>query len=310
MFHNVLVPVDGSPLAEQVLPWAIAAAGPSGIVHLVHLHEAPVPVVVEGMVIPPPTGDEAQRDYEADYLGRLSWRVQQAAPGVTVTARNIDPDGPFADALAGAVAATSSELVAMANHGRGPFARSLLGSVTDECVRHSPVPVLVLRPVGGRPPAELAAKPRLDHLVIPLDGSALAERVIDPAVRFGRVFGADYSLALVLDPLAKPDAVAKPGLWDLPDTNHHPTTPAQQAEAYLDRIARLIDKRKEAVRTKVIRSRSPASAVLELAGNDPATGIALATHGRSGMTRLLRGSVADAVVRKAPGPVLVFHPPR
>jgi nucleotide-binding universal stress UspA family protein len=308
MFRNVLVPVDGSPLAEHALPWAIAAAGPSGIVHLVHVHEAPVPVAVEGMVMASPTDDLILRDFEGEYLGRLTERVRAAAPGLTVTARNLDPDGPFIDALTEAVTATTTELVAMATHGRGPFARLLLGSVTDQFVRHAPVPVLVLRPTDEYAPLELAARPQLDHLVIPLDGSALAEQVLDPAVRLGRVFGADYTLALVLDPLARPDVVARPRAWDLPDTVY-PATPAQQAEAYLDRIARLIDERKEAARTRVVRGRPPAAAVLDLTGGDPATGIALATHGRSGIGRLLKGSVAGEVIRKAPGPVLVFHPP-
>jgi nucleotide-binding universal stress UspA family protein len=309
MFRNVLVPVDGSSLAEHALPWALAAARPDGIVHLVHVHEVPIPVAVEGMVMVPPTDDRVLRDYESSYLGRLTERVRAAAPGVTVTTRNIDPDGPFIDALGEAVAATSSELVVMATHGRGPLARLLLGSVTDEFVRHSPVPVLVLRPTDEYAPLELAARPQLDHLVIALDGSALAERVIDPAVRLGRAFGAHYTPALVLDPLAGPDAVTRPRPWDLPDSVH-PGTPAQQAEAYLDRIAGLIDGRKKAARAKVVRSGGhPAVAVLDLAGGDPATGIALATHGRSGIGRLLKGSVADEVIRKAPGPVLVFHPP-
>jgi nucleotide-binding universal stress UspA family protein len=295
MFRNVLVPVDGSPLAEHALPWAIAAARPSGLVHLVHVHEIPVPVAVEGMIMASPTDDQVLRDYESDYLGRLTERVRAAAPGVTVTARNIDPDGPFIDALAEAAADTSSELVAMATHGRGPLARFLLGSVTDELVRHAPVPVLVLRPADESAPPELAARPRLEHLVIPLDGSDLAERALDPAVRFGRVFGSDFTLVLVRDPLAGPDAA-------------HPDT-LEQAEAYLGRIADRIDDRKKEVRTRVVRSGHPAEAVLDLAGGDPGTGIALATHGRSGIGRLLKGSVADEIVRKAGGPVLVFHPP-
>jgi nucleotide-binding universal stress UspA family protein len=260
------------------------------------------------MVMFHPTDDQVLRDYESSYLSRLTGRIQAAAPGLTVTARNLDPDGPFIDALVEAVDATSSELVAMATHGRGPLARLLLGSVTDQLVRHAPVPVLVLRPADEYAPLELADRPRLDHLVIPLDGSALAERAIDPAVRFGRAFGAHYTLALVLDPLARPDAVTRPRPWDLPDSVY-PGTPAEQAETYLDRIAGLIDERKKVARTQVVRLGHPAAAVLDLAGGDPATGIALATHGRSGIGRLLRGSVADEVIRKAPGPVLVFHPP-
>jgi nucleotide-binding universal stress UspA family protein len=259
------------------------------------------------MIMASPTEDQVLRDFESDYLGRLTERVRAAAPGVTVTARNIDPDGPLIDALGEAVAATSSELVVMATHGRGLFTRLLLGSVTDQFVRHAPVPVLVLRPADEYAPLELAARPRLEHLVIPLDGSGMAEQVLHPAVRLGRVFGADYTLLLVLDSLTDPDAVAHIRTPDPPGLAS-PITPARRAEAYLGWIAHLVGDHKK-VQTMLVREGPPADVVLRLVGSDPATGVALATHGRSGIGRLLKGSVADEVIRKAPGPVLVFHPP-
>jgi nucleotide-binding universal stress UspA family protein len=307
MFRNVLVPLDGSPLAEHALPWAIAAAGPSGAVHLVHVHVPPAPLVVEGVVVADPNLDQSIREQEGGYMARLAERVRTAAPTLSVVARTIDTDDPLADALSKAVTDAGADLVAMTTHGRGAFARFWLGSVSDEFLRQSPVPALVLRPRDANAPADLAARPALKHLVIPLDGSDLAERIVEPAVRFGTTFGADFTLVLVLDALDDPDAVARIKQPDLPDSVN-PTTPAQRAEMYLDRVTRSIADKKGTAWTKLVRAGSPAEVVLGLAGNDPATGVALATHGRSGITRLLKGSVAEDVVRKAPGPVLVFHP--
>ncbi len=307
MFRNVLVPLDGSAAAEYALPWAVAAAAPSGAVHLVHVHVPPAPLVVEGVVVADPNLDRSIREQEGDYMARVAERVRTAAPRLSVVARNLDTDDPPADALAKAAADAAADLVAMTTHGRGPFARFWLGSVSDELLRQSPAPALVLRPRTPDVPPDLSAKPALKHLVVPLDGSDLAMRIVEPAVRFAAPFGADLLLVLVLDSLTDPAAVARIRQPDLPESAN-PTTPAQRAEMYLERVAKSIAKKDGVAWTRLVREGSPAEVVLGLAGNDPTTGVALATHGRSGITRLLRGSVAEEVVRKAPGPVLVFHP--
>jgi nucleotide-binding universal stress UspA family protein len=290
MFRKILVPVDGSPQAEHALPWALAVAGPAGAVHLVHIHDVLAPVAVEGMVMIS-SDEEERRAAEDAYLGELDGRVRAAAPGVTVAARNVEPDGPFVEALAGAVTATASELVVMTTHARGPFGRFLLGSFSDGVLRHSPVPVLVVRRSDDAPPADLSARPVLRRVVVAVDGSDLAGQIVDPAVRLGKTFGADLDLVLALD--------APGGDGEA----------ARAAHDYLARVAGAITGRGGKVHTRVIPDGSPAEAILRAADGDPATAIALATHGRSGLGRLLRGSVADAVIREAVGPVLVFHPP-
>ncbi|HET6575636.1 MAG TPA: universal stress protein [Fimbriiglobus sp.] len=304
MFRTVLVPLDGSPSAEYALPWALAAAGPNAGIHLVHVHVAPVPMMVEGVVVADPNLDQSIREQEGDYMAHLAERVRVANPNLSVTARTIDSDSPLAEAIGQSAEEAEADLVVMTTHGRGPFARFWLGSVSDEFLRHSPVPTLVLRPRDDKAPANLAAKPTLRHLIIPLDGSELAERVVAPAVGLATRFGADVTLVLVLGSVSDSSVVPRIKRSDPADA----TTPAERAELYLDRLARAIAEQGGMARTKLIREGSPSDVVLGIAGNDPASGIALATHGRSGITRLLMGSVADDVVRHAPGPVLVFHP--
>lgn len=304
MFRTVLVPLDGSPSAEHALPWALAAAGPSANIHLVHVHVAPVPMMVEGVVVSDPSLDQSIREQEGDYMARLAERVRVAGPDLSVTARTVDSDAPLAEAIGEAAGEAEADLVVMTTHGRGPFARFWLGSVSDEFLRHTPVPTLVLRPRDDNSPANLTARPTLRHLIVALDGSDLAERVIDPATRLATQFGADVTLVLVLGSASDSAVVPRIKRSDPADA----TTPADRAERYLDRLARSIAEKGGTARTKLVREGAPGEVVLGIAGNDPASGIALATHGYSGITRLLMGSVADDVVRHAPGPVLVFHP--
>jgi nucleotide-binding universal stress UspA family protein len=304
MFRTVLVPLDGSASAEHALPWALAAADPSAAVHLVHVHVTPVPMMVEGVVVSDPTLDRSIREQEGDYMDRLAERVRAAGPDLSVTARTIDSDDPLAETIGKAAAETGADLVVMTTHGRGPFARFWLGSVSDEFLRHTPVPTLVLRPRDDAGPSDLTARPALNHLIVPLDGSELAERVIDPAVKLATRFGADITLLLVLDSPGSSGTIARLQKRDAAGA----LSADEQAEKYLDRCARSVADRGGPARTKLVRQGAPGEVILALAGQDPATGVALATRGRSGITRLLTGSVTDDVVRNAPGPVLVFHP--
>ena len=99
MFRTVLVPLDGSPSAEHALPWALAAAGPNAAIHLVHVHVAPVPMMVEGVVVADPNLDQSIREQEGDYMAHLAERVRVADPDLSVTARTIDSDSPLAEAI-------------------------------------------------------------------------------------------------------------------------------------------------------------------------------------------------------------------
>ena len=89
----------------------------------------------------------------------------------------------------------------MTTHGRGPLTRFWLGSVADELVRRASVPLLLVRPHEGVP--DLAQEPILQHLLIPLDGSELAEQVLEPAVALGTLMAADYSLLRIYGPLSR-----------------------------------------------------------------------------------------------------------
>lgn len=282
MNRPVLVPLDGSLLAEHAIPWALAFAEKSAVgVLLVRVHVAPTPIAVEGIVVADPALDRTLRESETEYLAGLTARVRAAAAGVPVDARAVDSDDPLADAIARAAADAGAGLVVMSTHGRGAFGRFWLGSVTDDTLRVSPAPVLVVHPPAT--PADFAVRPKIPHVLVPLDGSALAEQIVPPAVALARAFAADVTLLVVQEPGKIADG--KP----------------------IDEVAGRLAGAGLGVRTAV-REGAPAAAIRDYAATHPGTAISLATHGRTGLGWLLNGSVADDVVHHATGPVLVFHP--
>lgn len=297
MYRTILVPVDGSPLAERAIPWALALAGSGQSVRLVHVHVAPAPMLVEGVVVSDPALDGTIRAQEDKYLVELSARAAAAVTNVAIASQTLDTDAPLADAVAAAATEHGAGLVVMTTHGRGPLARFLLGSVTDETVRHSPVPVLVVRVEESQddlPPADLALRPSLRHVLVPLDGSALAETIIPAAAELAKAFSADIGLLAVVDPSAKIDAEFGPA--------------NEKADTYLGRIASEVERQHGIRPVRVVRQGLPVEVITATTAELGETAIALATHGRAGLSRLFHGSVADEVIRSAVGPVLVYHP--
>ncbi|HWP39410.1 MAG TPA: universal stress protein, partial [Tepidisphaeraceae bacterium] len=157
-------------------------------------------------------------------------------------------------------------------------------------------------------PAEAA--PPLDHesvikhMLLPLDGSALAEQVLEHAVALGAPMQAEYTLLQAIDPviLGYAPAAYAMGLDELIIEQSRAA-----AQAYLAGIAERLRAESLHVQT-CITIGPPAAAILEYAHTHQVDLIALATHGRGGLARLLLGSVADKVVRGASVPVLVYHP--
>ena len=89
----------------------------------------------------------------------------------------------------------------MTTHGRGPLARAWLGSVADELVRKTPIPILLTRPQEAKPVLDQA--PVLRRVLIPLDGSSFAEQAMDPALALGSLTEAEYILVRVIEPMIR-----------------------------------------------------------------------------------------------------------
>ena len=182
--------------------------------------------------------------------------------------------------------AKSPLLVAMATHGRRGLDRLRLGSVTEEVLRRSDVPLLIARPdtAGARGKA----------IVVALDGSPLAEAILPDVVLLAKATGRSLDLASVALP-----AVTAGGIGEFPMY-----FPQQDPEPYLKEACRRVSA--EGVEAKpVALSGRAASALLTYAAESGAGFLALTTHGRTGLRRVLMGSIAEEILRSAPCPVLV-----
>jgi len=154
-------------------------------------------------------------------------------------------------------------------------------------------------------PPQPCDDPCFHRIVVPLDGSRLAESVLEPAIDFARLMDARLTLLQVLPP---------PYFFDTNEAAHgapHSTGYArmrEEAGAYLARVTGELAGRGVQATAQVLVDPRPAHAIGRYAQESHGEMIALATHGRGGATRLLLGSVADKVVRTAPVPVLVLRP--
>ena len=303
MFRNILVPLDGSPFGEHALPIAYALARRAGgHVHLVRVHE-PIASLVPAMAgwAPGPEMEQWTRelaDTESAYLRNV---VDQANREVRVSPRLLH--GVVLDALEVDAQRTGADLLIMTTHGRGGIARAWLGSVADGLVRRVHIPVLLVRPEMD--PPKPCDDPCIRRVVVPLDGSALAEAVLEPAVEIARLAEARITVIQVLPP---------PYFFDTAEAQQAAPRTAElarmreQAGAYLARVCGELAGRGIQATAQLLVDARPAHAIARYAQEAHGDLIALATHGRGGATRLLLGSVADKVLRTSPVPVLVLRP--
>jgi nucleotide-binding universal stress UspA family protein len=295
MYRSLLVPLDGSAFAEYALPFAVGIARRAGaVLHVVQAHLAVASLYSGSALAADLNLDAALREKEAAYLDGVVKRLKESA---LVGVSRALVDGPAADALRERALAAAADLVVMATHGRGPLSRLWLGSVADTLVRRLPMPILLVRSPGE--PVSPATEHVVRRILIPLDGSDLAEQVLGPATALGSLTGAEYMLVRVVEPfLRSPHESPGPLLDRL----------AREARAYLDGVAGRLRGLSPRVATRVMINRPAAEAILEDARVHAADLVAVGTHGRGGLARLALGSVADKVIRGALAPVLVHRP--
>lgn len=309
MFQSLLVPLDGSAFAEQALPLAKAIAQRSGAaLHVVSVHVPPSALYSAAEMAADLQFDSLVRDQEQCYLNTLTKTLEGVSRGGVTS---VLLDGPVAEGLREAAEGIGTDLVVMTTHGRGPMARFWLGSIADKLVRHMSVPMLLVRPQSE--PAEAPA-PAIKKILIPLDGSALAEEVLGPGTELAQLMGASVALLRVVKPLTPVNIdVLTPGMPNLGPALLEQVQQAHgqvlaEATGYLQTVADRIAGNLTHVETCVRSTDQPALAILEMARSQPETVVALATHGRGGLSRFLVGSVADKIVRGAAAPVLLLRP--
>jgi len=315
MFRSVLVPLDGSTFAEHALPYAVSIARHAGatlrLVRVLHRLEdiyfwAPLP------------GDSTEIDLHKQnraeahaYLEDVGKRLGNV--GALPLVYDVIEEGMevgVTESIRADVVNNRVDLVVMTSHGRGAVARVWLGSVADELVRTLSVPLLLVRPGDTVP--DLGHPVSLQHFLIALDGTALAEKMVEQAETLGKAMGAAFTLLRVVRPAlfsGQPhrhvSASAAAGSSEKFDSQG-----CKDTSDYLQKVAERMRADGKRVETRVVAvADQPAVAILEEAGICGADLIALETHGRRGLSRLLLGGTADKVIRGSSFPVLVCRCP-
>lgn len=298
MYKHILVPLDGSTFAEAALPLALALTRKTNAdLHLMSVVE-PIPAFAYAEWEP------AALDWSTQYLDSVAERVADGAGGALSTAVHT---GRVVETLHEQSRLLDADLVVMATHGRGALSRAWLGSVADALMREAETPVLFVRPEEGDAPAPEPSRD-FETLLIPLDGSELSESALEHATEFGALFGSAYHLVRVV---AYPLEIASPYLPHTVQMNAEILADAKQSAAdYLEERAEQMRKRGLRVTASVAVDPQAAHGILTEAKEVGVDLIAMSTHGRGGMSRVVLGSAADKVLRGTHMPVLLFRPPK
>lgn len=302
MFKKLLVPLDRSPLAEQAIGQAAAIARASQAeIDLALVHQ---PFPFNGYS-DAPWNVEAWSE-EQQYLATIA---AELTSGSSVPVTYAALKGEPVEMLCQHIKDVQADLVVMTSHGRTGLSRSWLGSIADGVLHHATVPVLILRPIEGKA-RQLAAHHLFKHILVPVDGSALAAEVLPRAASLAKCSNARVSLLRVVQPppMISPEAgIPFTYVAELADDSMTKNLKEEAREQLSDVARRFHDESGVEVEAHVVVDRRVGPAILAFAGAHGIDSIAMSTHGR-GVSRFLVGSVADKVLRGSDVPMLLYRP--
>ena len=277
---KILVPLDGSGLSEVVLPWAQLLGSKIELMKsympLDNIKLSPeLPITIAEMV----NDMDIHKNVEK-YLSRQAEKLQGQDQEVEVYCAIGQP----ADSIL--LRSEDFDLTVIASHGHSGITRWLLGSVTTKVVRASTTPVLVVR---ARPdPRPRPAK--LDTIFVPLDGSSTSEKSLAMATELAQRFDAEL---ILYEGVIYRDNTPEKDDWQ-----------AISAQEYLNARAKEMGDLKVKV---VVHESRKGPEICDQAEKHGADLIVMGSHGRSGVSRFLLGSVTEGVVQSSQCPVLVVY---
>lgn len=296
MYSRLIVPLDGSELAEQVLPYARSLAKTLAIsVELLEVVDPDALTVLvnpeQGRFLDSLLAD--RREKSRVYLERIG----QSFSGTQV--RCSVENGKAEHVIIDKAAADNSSLILMATHGRSGIRRWLLGSVADK-VLHGATNHLFL--VRATDKGVTDGEAPLKKVIVPLDGSPLAEKVLPHVSELAQKMRLEV---LLLRAYALPPAMS---------ANEYGTYSEElinqleaEAKDYLKQTADNLEKTRVKGISSITQIGFGAEEIASVARATPDNFIAMCTHGRSGVTRWALGSVTERVVRHSGDPVLIIR---
>jgi nucleotide-binding universal stress UspA family protein len=311
----ILVPLDGSILSEAILPHAVAAAQATKSALLLLQVLEPVFEPIFGTIGLPEYVEEEQlvemRDgqFAAIHLYLENIASQLQANGLEVHTKVIEGNHPATQIVWEAEHDTLLSMIAMTTHGRRGVLHWLFGSVAAEIVQVTPRPLLLLRPQESDKSFSITNFNVVSYqnIVVPLDASAFSEQALDQASELASAMNATLHLISIVPPPhmlpihihkeEEPQALMRAALHQ---------TEVEKRTHYLIQKAEAFKEQGIRVQTDVA-SGHPAEEILHFSMKHQETLLVMTTHGRSGLRRILLGSVAMKVVQETHVPVLLVR---
>ncbi len=287
MYKRILVPLDGSDLSESALPYAQQLAEAfSTVIDLVYA----VPTDF-GAEVPNQVTKEVKQDAEAYLL-----RIADSLPKTMRPRFHVNSGHP-AEVIIDEAENQNDTLVVMATHGYSGLKRWVLGSVAHKVVQVVKTPVLLI-PAGAKSPDDGPVK--LHRVVVPLDGSVLAENILPPIMGFCAALELELVLVRAYNPMFPGSSIR---MHDISKIVH------DSAENYIKgKAAEIQGMCEKEIKYAVLRG-IPAEQITDFSLQTPNSFTAMCTHGRHGPGRWMLGSVTDAVIHCSEEPVLVIRGP-
>jgi nucleotide-binding universal stress UspA family protein len=294
MIKKILVPLDGSRTAEAVLPV---------VIHLAKADNAEVELIT--VITPVGIWDaaasmikwDAEEKAARDYISTKTIELREAG----LTAHSSVAFGQAAYAIYDAAKTRNVDFIAMTTHGRSGVTRFVLGSVADKLL-HTAAPLLVVRPGEDEGSPHLTPA-NIRRIFVPLDGSDLSLSAIPFAEEMARIFDA----SLVFCSVVSTDWIAYSGMETPTLYQDVLDDMKSKARANIEGIANESRARGFYVEC-FVGVGGPTDEIQRIAALQGAGLIVISTHGRSGPSRWVMGSVADAVVRRTRLPCLLVRP--
>ena len=285
MIERIVVPLDGSLTAEAILPQ---------VRRVLYRNDSEV-ILVRAVDLAPIEAAMIREDVVLaaahEYIQGQKEKLERAGARVRIVVRR----GAATDVILQVVGEEKATLIALATHGASGMSRLLLGSVGEGILRKSPVPVLAVRPFWsheGLSPAGGERHP-IHNLLLPVDGSDLSVASLPGIVELARLFEMRVVLLRVLE-----------------GSRRKPSSVEARAEAAKQLKALAWSVEQKGIETvTLVEDGDPARRILDSIRSRAIDLIAMTTHGRSGLSRLVVGSVTERVLRSATVPLLITCSP-
>jgi nucleotide-binding universal stress UspA family protein len=291
--NRILVPLDGSQEAQAAVPYALALAVPGTELILLTVISAADDDFGIGEAPAQADRMSAQAAAARDALEKEAQRLR----GLGHTVQTEIAVGDPAQRILDTAAQRGASMIVMSSHGRGAIGRLLHGGIGDRVAREATVPVMIVR-VGPAEPGPVG----ITRLVVPLDGSPLAEEALPVAVAISRRLGTPIFLVQAINPAELlPPAIGMAEAMPVEIYDETEQQLEEDAGSYLERLAKGLRDQGLPVATQVLNG-PPATAIMEATHLGDV--VVLCSHERTGVLRWLLGSVAEQLVRGDECPVI------